>query len=196
MNIRLSRLAPIEDVLLALVSTTVWFAILWVVDYPVDYWAVMVVTTYVALWASRAIISRLTLFLFGRLRRKMQRVVKRLDIDLPTPAEIEYVPGVKLIGNLILLSVLSTILGSTVLSTLMVSPVVGLPSLGVQFLVVGSTLLALGLVVLVPFFVLSFTLFTNPNTLSEVLSSRVSRIEQSEAAISRSRLLMGQRQAA
>lgn len=196
MKIPLNRIAPIEDVLLALVSTTAWLTILWIVDYAVDYWVGVVVIGYVAAWASRTVISNLTLFLLRRLRRNVLLVAKQLNIDIPSQSTGESTPGVQAVAYLVLLSVVATIVGSAVVLTTLITPVVGFPPLAVQFLFAGLVLLAIGLMVLVPFFALSFMLFASAKALSEVLSSRVSRIEQSEAAISRSRLLTGQRQAA
>ncbi len=194
MKIRLNRIAPIEDVLLALVSTTAWLTILWIVDYAVDYWIGVAVIGYVAVWVCRTVISNLTLFLLRRLRRNVLLVAKQLNIDLPSRATDETSAGVKAVAYLVLLSVVATIVGTAVAFTTLITPVAGFPPLAVQFLFAGLTLLAFGLLVLVPFFAFSFMLFTSAEVLSNRVRTRVIQIEQSETAVSR--LLRTQPQAA
>ena len=185
--------------LLALASTTVWFAILWVVDYAVDYWVGIAVIAYLALWMSKAAIGKLTLLLFQRLRRSVLQVAVQLGIDLPPPAE--HVPGTKVLAYLILLSVVATILGAAVTIITLAASVVGFPPLGVPFLAVGLTLLTVGLLVLVPFFARSFMFLADAKALSDrmktrsnLMRKRVIQIEQSESEVSR--LLRTQPQAA
>ena len=184
---KLSKLAPIRGLRLALIYATLWFLILWAIDYPVDQWVGVVALAYVALRASQFVIGNLTIASLKMLRKRGLQAAERAGIEIPDTAQSGYGTTLRAraVAFSLLLSVLATIFGSSFIAMMYWASAVGLYPLSPYFLFAGIALTAVGLLVLTLFFAISLMLFALTQSLSKSndLSRRIRRIEQSEETL-------------
>ena len=185
----LFKQAPLSfrDVPLAFAYATIWFAILWGVDYPVDEWTAIVVIAYITLWISREIIGSITLALLRALRKYGLRAAGRAGIEISAKARVDRPAGANLVVTMFLLSVVSTILGCALVPVTYIASAVGLSQLSIHFAIVGIAMLVVGLCALALFFLIPLMLFAKIGNLHKAknLSLDINRIEESELIVQR-----------
>ena len=153
MKNKLSNL--LVEITAALIMTTLWFPILWAVDYPVEEWIGVVVIGYVSFTAARLIVVNLTVVLATRLGNRARRLAEQLDIDMDSYTNKR---SVSILVNVFLV-MSTTILGLTLTMMTPVLSVTGLSPLGLTFNVIAWTLLGIGLALQVLFFAGFYLLF-------------------------------------
>ena len=65
------------EMLLAFVSASVWFVILFAVSYPVEQWVGVVAIAYVSLCVSRLAIANVVVFTLAKLQRRGEKALAR-----------------------------------------------------------------------------------------------------------------------
>ena len=174
-------LPPLRDVPLALFYGAIWYIALWIVNYPVYETLGVIAFAYITLWTSRLIVSSIIKSLLGRALRKASHVADNLGIEITDEPPSGVRASARITAGAILLSIAGVILGSSFVLLIPAVAMMELTPLGVGFSVAGFALLAGGLLIIVPFFALTFALLARAETLSNSkISERVSHIRQSE----------------
>lgn len=175
---------PLRDVPLALFYGAIWYIALWVVDYPVYETLGVVIFAYITLWTSRLIVSYIIKSLLGRALRKASHAADNLGIEIADEPPIGVRTSARITAGAILLAIAGVIIGSSFALLVPAVAMMELTPLGVGFSVAGFALLAGGLLIIIPFFALTFALLARAETLStsstNKISERVSHIRQSE----------------
>ena len=184
MNARATASKTAAEMLLAFVSASVWFVILFAVSYPVEQWLGVVAITYVSLCVSRVAIANVVVFALAKLQRRGEKALARAGIE---NAEAKSDPdggGFLAATALFLLCVIIAIFGSTLAIAGAWTSAAGLFPLSQAFAYVGWAMLAFGAITLTSFFASAYFLFRKAEALSK-LTGRVSDIEKSESLMRR-----------
>lgn len=184
MNVRETASKTAAEMLLAFVSASVWFVILFAVSYPVEQWLGVVVIAYVSLCVSRVAIANLVVLALVWLRGYGARSLARVGVERPTPTETSEETGASPLVALFLLCATIAILGSTLTIASAWTSAAGLFPLSRAFAYAGWGMLALGTTPLAIFFAAAYSLFRRAEAMSK-LTNRVSGIEKSESLLRR-----------
>lgn len=155
MRNKISELVPTRDVPLALICGSVWFLVLWTVNYPADESVGVAIVAYIALWTSRAIINALALFALRRLHSLALKKADELDVTIPE----ETPPAARAVAVVFLIAMLSAIVGMSIIATVPIVAWVGLPPLAAEFGVFGWIAFVAGALVLATIFGVPFIMF-------------------------------------
>ncbi len=148
------EMLPIRDFKLAALHGTVWILLFWVIDHPIEEWAVTVVILYISLWVCREVVARAIWFAVDGLNQQARRVAEKLGVDttedVPARQRLRGVLLIAFIGFLALVAVIGASLGIGIPA----AGLLGLTPLPSYFNWIGLTLFGVGLVglsvVLVP----------------------------------------------
>ena len=185
MKDKVATYLPLRDVPMALFYAAIWYIVLWIADYPVYETLGVIVLAYITLWTSRLIVSSIVKFLVDLAIRKASHAADNLGMEItdepPSGARVR----ARIMAGAILLSMAWVIIGASFALLVPAVAMMELTPLGVGFTIAGFALLAGGLLIIVPFFALTFALLARAETLSNTLSTnkiseRVSHIRQSE----------------
>lgn len=159
MRNKISELVPTRDVPLALICATVWFLVLWLVNYPADESVGVAIVAYIALWASSMIINGLALFALRRLHSLALRKADELGVAIPEEPTPAITPAARLAVVALLLAMFLAIIGLSLIATVPIVAWVGLPPLAAGFGMVGGIAFIAGALVLAMIFGVPFILF-------------------------------------
>ena len=184
MNARATASKTAAEMLLAFVSASIWFVILFAVSYPVEQWLGVVAIAYVSLCVSRLAIGNIVLFMLVKLHRHGEKILARAGIE---NADTRNDPdGGRFLAAtaLFLICAAIAIFGSTLAIAGAWTSAAGLFPLSRAFDYIGWAMLAFGAVTLSSFFAGAYLLFRKAEALSK-LTGRVSDIEKSESLLRR-----------
>lgn len=184
MNARATVSNTAAEMLLAFVSASVWFVILFAVSYPVEQWLGVAAIAYVSLCVSRVTIANVVVFMLARLHRRGEKALARAGIESAEPKSESDGGGFLAATALFLLCVIIAIFGSTVTIVGAWTSAAGLFPLSQAFGYVGWAMLAIGAITLASFFASAHFLFSRAEAQSK-LTGRVSGIEKSESLLRR-----------
>lgn len=197
MKTRLSTYLPLRDVPYALFHAAIWYIALWVVDYPVYETLGVIVLAYITSWTSRLIVSSVIESLLDRALRKFDRVIHKashvadnLGIEITDEPPSEVRVGSRITAGAVFLSIVWVIGGASLVLLIPAMAMVELTPLGIGFSIAAFTLLIGGLLVIVPFFALTFARLARAETLSNTLSTN--KISEGVSHIRRSQRLLTQ----
>ena len=173
------------EMLLAFVSTSVWFVILFVVSYPVEQWLGVVVIAYVSLCVSRLAIGYIVVFMLVNLNRHGEKALARAGIEITDPKSNSDGGGFLATTALFLLCVIIAIFGSTLAIASAWTSAAGLFPLSQAFGNVGMAMLAFGVITLASFFASAYLLFWKAEALSKLTGRVKSAIKKSESLLRR-----------
>ena len=159
MRNKMSELVPTRDVPLALICATVWFLVLWLVNYPADESVGVAIVAYIALWTSRMIINGLALFALRQLHNLALRKADELDVTIPEEPSPAIAKIARAVVVIFLLAMLLAIVGLSIIATVPIVAAVGLPPLAAGFGVFGWIAFVAGALVLAMIFGVPFILF-------------------------------------
>ena len=170
---------------MALFYGAIWYIALWIADYPIYETLGVIIFAYITLWTSRLIVSSVIKSLLERALRKASHVADNLGIEITDEPPSGVRASARITAGVVLLSIAGVIIGSSFALLIPAVAMMELTPLGVGFTIAGFALLAGGLLIIVPFFALTFALLASAETLSNTLannkiSERVSHIRQSE----------------
>ena len=184
MSARATANKTAAEMLLAFVSASIWFVILFAVSYPVEQWLGVVAIAYVSLCVSRLAIGNVVVFMLVKLHRHGEKALARAGIEIAEPKSDSDGGGFLAATALFLLCVTIAIFGSTLAIAGAWTSAAGLFPLSQAFVYVGWAMLAFGAITLSSFFASAYFLFRKAETLSK-LTGRVSDIEKSESLLRR-----------
>lgn len=140
------EMLPIRDFKLAALHGTVWILLFWVIDHPIEEWAVTVVILYISLWVCREVVARAIWFAVDGLNQQARRVAEKLGVDttedMPARQRLRGVLLIAFIGFLALVAVIGASLGIGIPA----AGLLGLTPLPSYFNWIGLTLFGVGLV--------------------------------------------------
>ena len=184
MNARATASKTAAEMLLAFVSASVWFVILFAVSYPVEQWLGVVAIAYVSLCVSRVAIANVVVFTLANLHRRGAKALARAGIERAKPKSDPNGGGFLAATAPFLLCVIIAIFGLTLTIAGAWTSAAGLFPLSQAFAYVGWAMLAFGAITLTAFFASAYLLFRKAEALSK-LTGRVSDIEKSESLMRR-----------
>ena len=184
MNARATASKTAAEMLLAFVSASVWFVILFAVSYPVEQWLGVVAIAYVSLCVSRVAIANVVVFMLAKLQRRGAKALARAGIERAEAKSDPDGGGFLAATALFLLCVIIAIFGSTLTIAGAWTSAAGLFPLSQAFAYVGWAMLAFGAITLTAFFASAYFLFRKAEALPK-LTGRVSDIEKSESLMRR-----------
>ena len=155
----MSELVPTRDVPLAIICGSVWFLVLWLVNYPADESVGVAIVAYIALWASSMIINGLALFALRRLRSLALRKADELGVAIPEEPSPAIAKIARAFVAVFLTAMFLAIIGLSLVATVPIVAWVGLPPLSAGFGAIGGTAFGAGALVLAMIFGVPFILF-------------------------------------
>ena len=165
---------PLRDVPLALFYAAIWYIVLWIADYPVYETLGVIVLAYITLWTSRLIVSSIVKFLVDLAIRKASHVADNLGIEITDEPPSGARTSARITAGVVLLSIAGVIIGASFVLLVPAVAMMELTPLGVSFTIAGFALLSGGLLIIVPFFALTFALLARAETLSTPSTNKIS----------------------
>ena len=184
MNARATASKTAAEMLLAFVSASVWFVILFAVSYPVEQWLGVVAIAYVSLCVSRLAVANVVVFMLVKLHRRGDKILARAGIENAEPKSDSDGGGIIAATALFLICVAIAIFGLTVTIAGAWTSAAGLFPLSRAFDYIGWAMLAFGVITLASFFASAYLHFRKAEALSK-LTGRVSGIGKSESFLRR-----------
>lgn len=166
MRSKISELAPTRDVPLALICATAWILVLWLVNYPADESVGVAIVAYAALWTSRMIVNALPLFALRRLHSLALRKADEFGVAIPEEPSPAIATTARAVAVVFLLAMLAAIVGMSIIATVPIVALIGLPPLAAGFGVFGWMALVAGASVLAIIFGVPFILLRWPERIA------------------------------